>query len=186
MAAQRFVDAFMVSSLVRSSGSRLRGRATAAFGCGGPCLYERLFAAIAVYDLLDDLDAEPRPGRRVHPAIDMRERAGDEIMLHGISERLELEELAGRRIERDGEACGRHDSRRPRVGVGLPAVELAAFGDLLETRDAFGSARIDADHVDGSSRQHPLELLERPLALAISDAGRRLGSKIGVAFRIPR
>src|SRR6185312_9384838 len=144
-----------------------------------------LFAAIAVHDLLDDLDAEPWPGRRIHPAVDMRERAGDEIMLHGISERLELEQLAGGRIERDREARGRHDRRRPGVGVGLPAVELAAFGHLLEAGNALRAPRIDADHIDGPSRQHPLELLERPLALAISDACRRLGAEVGVAFRIP-
>src|SRR6185312_1029824 len=52
-----------------------------------------LFAAIAVHDLLDDLDAEPWPGRRIHPAVDMRERAGDEIMLHGISEGLSSNSL---------------------------------------------------------------------------------------------
>src|SRR6185312_2932283 len=135
----------------------------AAFGCPLSSR-QNLFAAITVHDVLDDLDAEPRPGRRIHPAVDMRERAGDEIMLHGISERLELEQLAGGRIERDGEARGRHDRRRPRVGVGLPAVELAAFGHLLEAGNALRAPRIDADHIDGPSRQHPLELLERPLA----------------------
>src|SRR6516225_620897 len=98
IASQCFIDVFMFSSLVRRSGSRLFCWAMVVPCRGRSCLREHLFAAIAVHDILDDLNAEPGSRGRIDPAIDMREWPRNEVMLHGISERLELEQLAGRRI----------------------------------------------------------------------------------------
>src|SRR5262245_33015720 len=67
-------------------------------------LSQILFAAIAVHDVLDHLDAEAGTARRVHPPFDMLERLGDKVVLHRVAERLQLEQLAGRRIERDRQA----------------------------------------------------------------------------------
>src|SRR5262249_47739537 len=151
-----------------------------------PSYGEHLLAAKAVDYVLDHLDPEPGAGGRVDPAVDVLERLGDEVVLHRVPERLELDGLAGGRAERDREPRGGHDRRRPRGRVRLPPVRLDAVADLLETGDPLGAAGIDTDDVDGVSREDALEALECPLLLAVREPRRRLRAKVRVPLRVPR
>src|SRR5262249_57385483 len=105
-----------------------------------PSYGEHLLAAKAVDDVLDHLDPEPGAGGRVDPAVDVLERLGDEVVLHRVPERLELEELARGRAERDREARGGHDRRRPPVRGRLPPVPPGAGAELLGNRGSLGAA----------------------------------------------
>src|SRR5271166_4055758 len=69
--------------------------------------------------------------------------------------------------------------------VGLPAVEFTSLCDFLESGDTLCAAGINTDNVDRARRQYALELIQRPLALAISDASRGLGAQVCVALGIP-
>lgn len=57
---------------------------------------ENLVASITVDDFFNDLDSEARARRRIDPPVNVIEWFGNKIMLHGISQRLQLEELACR------------------------------------------------------------------------------------------
>src|SRR5580704_13021870 len=146
---------------------------------------QNLFAPVAVYHVLDNFNAEARADGRIDPALNVFERLGHQIVLHRIAERLELEQLASRRIKRNRQARRADDRRRPGMSVGLPAIEFASFGNLLKSRDALGATGIDANDVDGAGRQHTLKLLKRPFALAVGNARRGLGADVGVALGIP-
>src|SRR5579883_2859021 len=75
-------------------------------------LRQDFFTAVPVDNLLDNFDPKTRSCWRIHPAVDMAEGLSHEVVLHGISQRLELEQLAGRRIEGDREARRRSEERR--------------------------------------------------------------------------
>src|SRR6202022_2604988 len=74
-------------------------------------LLQNALAAVAIDDLFDHLDAKPWPPRRKHPPVLPLERLFDELVLHRVPQRLELEELARGAAERDRQA-GRTDDRR--------------------------------------------------------------------------
>src|SRR5688500_637597 len=108
---------------------------------------QHLLAPIPLDHVLDDVDADAGLRRRQHVAALVLEGLGDQLVLHRVAQRLELEELRRRRAEADREARGRADGARPRVRVRLAAVELDALGRLLEAGDALGAARVDADDI---------------------------------------
>src|SRR3989442_11739188 len=64
-------------------------------------LRENSFAPKRVDDILDDVDAKARLRGRVQVSVDVFERLGHQLVLHGVSERLSLEHLTGRRHETD-------------------------------------------------------------------------------------
>ena len=146
---------------------------------------QHLLAAIAVDDLLDDLDAEARLRRRVEPAVDVLDRLGHQLVLHGVAQRLDLDELEGRRAEAHRKAGGGDDRGRPAVGVRLAAVELDPFDGALEAGDALGPPGVDADDIDGAGREDPLEAIDVPFLLAVGDQAGRLRAQVGVALRVP-
>src|SRR5438876_3889833 len=63
-----------------------------------------LFAAEPVDHLLDHLDSEAGARGRKDPTLDMLERPGHQIVLHGIAQGLQFKQLAGGRIERNRQA----------------------------------------------------------------------------------
>src|ERR1700722_6612639 len=62
---------------------------------------EHLFAAKSVDYLFDHLDPEAGAAGWIDPSVDMSERLGHQIVLHRIAQRLQLEQLAGGRVERN-------------------------------------------------------------------------------------
>src|SRR5271155_901186 len=96
---------------------------------------QHLFAAKSVDYVFDHLDPEAGAGGWIDPSVDMSERLGHQVVLHRIAQRLQLEQLASGRVERNRQTRRRYDRGRPRMGVRLPAIELAALRDLLETGD---------------------------------------------------
>ena len=111
------------------------------------------------------------------------ERLADQLVLHRVGKRLELEQPARRRAEGHRDAGCADDARRPGVGVCLAVVCLDAVADLLEAGDPLGAAGVDADDVDGAGGKHTLEALDRPLLLAVGD---RRGRSWRGGSRTPR
>src|SRR5260221_9266341 len=146
---------------------------------------EHPLAAVAVDDLLDHLDPEPRPGRWVEPAVTVLDRLRHELVLHRIPERLHLDQLEGVGAEAECQAGRRDDGGRPAVGVGLAPVELDPLHRALEAGDALRAAGVDAHDVDGAGRQHAFEAVDVPFLLAIRDQARGFRTKVGVALGVP-
>src|SRR2546425_1781171 len=74
-------------------------------------LRENFVAPIGVDDVFDDLDAEARLRGRVDVPVPMLEGLGDQVVLQRVAERLQLEQLACRGAEADGQTGGCGDRR---------------------------------------------------------------------------
>src|SRR2546428_4782957 len=98
-------------------------------------LFENLVAPIGVDDVFDDIDAEARPGGRVHVPVPMLEWLADQVVLQRVAQRLQLEQPAGRGAEADRQTGGCSDRRRPGMGVRLTAGGFDAVSDLLDARE---------------------------------------------------
>src|SRR4051794_14638902 len=152
--------------------------AGATLGCRGHLAGGRgqLLTPEVLDDLFVDLDPEPGSRGRVDPSADVVDRRRHEVVLHRVTQRLELEELAARRAEGDGEARCAHDRRGPGVSVRLTLVGLDAIAHLLEAGDSLGPPGVHADHVDGARREDPFVPLDGPLLLAVRNRSRRLAA----------
>src|SRR5438876_2271636 len=110
--------------------------------------------SVVGYHVLDHLDTQADAAGRLHPAVDRLERCCNQLVLHRIAQRFDLEQTARGRGERHGQTGCADDRGGPGMSVRLSTSDLDALADLAEAGDALGSARVDADNVHGARAEN--------------------------------